>query len=134
MKTLLMAVFVMSTIASVEARSILVFKTVNTCQSIKKQDALLVTVQEAQDGQSQIIIKNPLSAEAALTVQTKKILPPPMNAGGDKKYVGTNAVTKEVVTLQFNGVRPIKVGKVTGRSATLKREKLDDVSLICTSK
>lgn len=134
MKSLLLAALVMTSIASVEARSILVFKTVNICQSIKKQDALLIDVQEAQDGQSQLVIKNPLSAEAPLKIQTKKIAPGPKNAGGDKKYVGTNAITKEVVTLQFNGVRPIKVGGILGRSATLKREKLDNVQLICTSK
>lgn len=134
MKTLLIAFMAMTTIASVEARSLLVFKSVNKCQSIKRQDALLVDVQEAQDGQAQLVISNPLSAEAPLKVQVKKISPPPMNAGGSVKYIGTTDVTKETVTLQFNGIRPIKVGKTVGRSATLKREKLDDVELICSAK
>lgn len=44
-----------------------------------------------------------------------------------------DGVTKEVVSLWFNGLRPIKVGKVTGNSATLSREKLDDVALICSA-
>lgn len=134
MKTLLLAALVMTTISSVEARSILVFKSVNKCQSYKKGEPVVVDVQEAQDGQAQLVISNPLSGEAALKVQVKKILPPPMNAGGSVKYVGTTDVTKENVTLQYNGVRPIKVGTKTGRSATLKREKLDNVELICSSK
>ena len=132
MKTLLLAVLVMS-ISAVEARSILTFKSVNKCQSYKKQDAVMVEVQEAQDGQSQLVITYPLTTDAPLKIQTKKMLPPPMNAGGSVKYVGVNEVTKEAVTLAFNGVRPIKIGKVTGRSATLKLEKQDGVDLICTT-
>lgn len=133
MKTLLLAALVMTISSGVQARSILVFKTVNKCQSIKKQDAALVLVQEAQDGQAQLVISNPLSTDAALKVQVKKILPPPMNAGGSVKYVGTNATTKEVVTLAFKGIRPIKVGTVVGRAATLTLEKQDAIELICTS-
>ena len=134
MKTLFLTAMVMTTIASAQARSILVFKSVNKCQSFKKHEALLVDVQEAQDGQAQLVISNPLSGEAAQKVQVKKISPPPMNAGGSVKYVGTTDVTKETVTLQYNGIRPIKVGNTVGRSATLKREKQDNVDLICTSK
>lgn len=134
MKSLLLAVLVISTVSSVEARSILVFKSVNKCQSYKKQDALLVDVQEAQDGQAQLVITKPLSGEEAVKVQVKKISPPPMNAGGSVKYVGKKDATKELVTLQYNGIRPIKVGKTVGRSATLIQERQDNVELICTSK
>lgn len=133
MKSLLITALVMTTISFAEARSILVFKTVNTCQSIKKHETVLVLVQEAQDGQAQLVISNPLSSDAALKVQVKKSTPPPMMAGGSVSYSGKTDVTKEVVSLKFNGVRPIKVGRVTGRSATLSREKLDDVALICSA-
>lgn len=133
MKSLLLAALVVSTISSVQARSILVFKTTDKCQSVKKGEPTLVLVQAAQDGQTQLVISNPLQTGTAPTkIQTKKISPPPMNAGGDVKYVGVNEVTKENVKLQFNGPRPIKVGSVTGRSATLTLEKQDAISLICT--
>lgn len=134
MKSLLLAALVMTIASGVEARSILVFSTTDKCQSIKKQDSVLVLIQAAQDGQTQLVISNPLAAgEAPLKIQTKKIVPPPMNAGGSVKYTGQNDVTKEVVTLAYNGVRPIKVGSIVGRSATLKQEKKDDIALICTS-
>jgi hypothetical protein len=114
MKTLLLAVLVMS-ISAVEARSIQTFKSVNKYQSYKKQDVVMVEVQEAQDGQSQLVITYPLMTDAPLKIQTKKILPPPMNAGGLIKYVGVNEVTKETIILVFNGVHPIKVGKGYGK-------------------
>lgn len=133
MKTLLLTALVMTLSAGAQARSILVFKSVNKCQSFKKSDALLVDVQEAQDGQAQLVITYPLSSDAPLKVQVQKILPPPMNAGGSVKYVGKNEVTKEIITLAFKGVRPIKVGKVVGRAAVLIMEKQDNVELICSA-
>ena len=128
MKSLLITALVMTTISFAEARSILVFRTVNTCKSINNDENVLILVQEAQDGQAQLVISNP-----KLRVQVKKITPPARMAGGSVVYSGKTDETQENVTLKFNGTRPIKVGKVTGRSATLSREKLDDVALICSA-
>ena len=131
MKTLTLAALLLSTISFAEARSILVFKTVDKCNTFKKNETLLVLVQEAQDGQAQLVISNPLADEAPVKVQVKKYTPPPMNAGGSVSYSGKTEGSKETVTFEYNGLRPIKVGKISGRSATLKRERRDDVSLIC---
>jgi hypothetical protein len=134
MKTLLLTAIILSVTASVEARSILTFKTVTKCETYKKGEPKLVLIQEAQDGQSQLVISSPLiPTEEALKIQTKKISPPPMNAGGTVKYVGKNDITKEVVTLAFGSIRPIKVGKKVGRAALLIVEKQDNVELICTN-
>ncbi|MBC7713444.1 MAG: hypothetical protein H7177_08895 [Rhizobacter sp.] len=132
MKTLLLAALVLSISAGAQARSILVFKSVNKCQTYTKQEPVTVDVQEAQDGQSQLVIAYPLKGDAPVKIQTKKILPPPMNAGGSLRYVGKNDVTKENVTLAL-GIRPIKAGKLVGRGATLTLEKQDAIQLICTT-
>ncbi|MBC7428227.1 MAG: hypothetical protein H7336_06420 [Bacteriovorax sp.] len=132
MKSLLLTALVLTISSGVQARSILVFKSVNKCQSIKKQDAILVDVQEAQDGQAQLVISNPLSSDAPVKIQTKKILPPPMNAGGSIRYAGKNEITKENVTLAL-GIRPIQVGTLKGRGATLSLEKKDEIQMICTA-
>ncbi len=131
MKILTIAALLTTTISMAQARSLLVFKTVDKCQSYKRNESVLVLIQEAQDGQAQLVISNPVADEAPVKVQVKKNTPPPMNAGGSVSYTGKTDTTKENVTLAYNGIRPIKVGKISGRPATLKREKLDDVSLIC---
>jgi len=134
MKTLTITALLMASISFAEARSILVFKTVDTCNSYKKNESVLVLIQEAQDGQAQLVISNPLADEAPVKVQVKKFIPPPMSAGGSVSYSGKTDATKEAVSLSYNGVRPIKVGKITGRSATLKQERKDDIALICSFK
>ena len=132
MKILLLASLVMAISSGVHARSILVFKTVNKCQTYTKQEPVTVEVQEAQDEQAQLIIVHPLKLDAPVKVQAKRILPPPMNAGGSLKYVGKNEITKEEVTLALS-ISPLKVGKLVGRSATLTLEKQDAIQLICTT-
>lgn len=132
LKIILLSLLVLTISSGAEARSILVFKTVKNCQTYTKQGPVTVQVQEAQDGQAQLVIAYPLKQDAALKVQVKKILPPTMNAGAPLKYVGKNEVTKESVSLAI-GVRPIKVGKLTGRGATLNLEKQDVIELICSA-
>jgi hypothetical protein len=132
MKTLLLASLILTISSGVQARSILVFRSVNKCQTYTKQEPVTVDVQEAQDGQAQLVIAYPLKSDAPVKIQAKKILPPPMNAGGSLRYVGTNDVTKEAVTLAL-GIRPLKVGKLSGRGATLTLEKQDAIQLICTA-
>ena len=132
MKSLLLAALILTISSGVQARSILVFRSVNKCQSFKKQDPILVDVQEAQDGQAQLVISNPLSTDAPVKIQAKKLLPPPMNAGGSIRYVGKNEVTKENVSLAL-GIRPIQVGSLKGRGATLTLEKQDAIEMICTT-
>lgn len=133
MKNLLLATLALTISAGAQARSILVFRTVTSCQTYTKQEPVTVQVQEAQDGQAQLVIANPLKADSTVKIQVKKISPPPMMAGGTTKYVGKNEVTKENVTLQMGSVRPIKVGTKTGRAATLLLEKQDAINLICTA-
>ena len=53
------------------------------------------------------------------------------NKNNSVLYVGVTNDSKESITLQYGSIRPIKVGKIVGRSATLIREKLDNVALIC---
>lgn len=132
MKALLLATLILTISSGAQARSILVFKSVNKCQTYTKGEPVTVDVQEAQDGQAQLVIAYPLKQDASLKVQVKKILPPPMSAGTPLKYVGKNEVTKEVVSLAI-GVRPLKVGKLSGRGATLSLEKQDAISLICSA-
>jgi hypothetical protein len=131
MKTLLMSALVLIVSTTAQA-SILSFKTVTRCQTYTKQEPINIDVQEAQDGQAQLVIGHPLiKTEAPLKIQVKKVLPPPMNAGLPLKYIGQNDKTKESVTLSI-GLAPLKVGKITGRGATLYRDRQDDVQMICT--
>lgn len=134
MKALILAALVLTITTGAQARSILVFKTVTKCETAEKVDGseMLISVQEAQDGQSQLILE--LSGqETPVVVQTKKILPPPMSAGTPLKYVGKDLESGSIVTLAI-GTRPIKVGKVTGRSASITVEGLfEKLALVCSS-
>lgn len=126
MKTLLLTAAVMVLSTGVEARSILVFKTTHNCISAIKESDAKVTIQEAQDGQTQLVLK--LSEqEEIVKVQTKKILPPPMSAGTPLKYKGDK-------TELAIGTRPVKVGNITGRTASLTIEgRYDKLALVCSS-
>jgi hypothetical protein len=130
MKIILLTALAMS-ISITSQASILKFNTIKKCQTYIKQEPLNVDVQEARDGQAQLVITHTLiKNEAPLKIQVKKVLPPPMNAGMPLKYVGQNDKTKESVTLSI-GLAPLKVGKLTGKGATLYRDRQDDVQLLC---
>lgn len=134
MKTLLMTALVLALSSGAQARSILVFKTVTKCETAQKVDGseLKVDIQEAQDGQAQLVL-NLSSQEAPIKVQAKKILPPPMSAGMPLKYVGNDPETGSKVTLAI-GTRPIKVGKVTGRASSITAEGIfSNLALVCSS-
>ncbi|AUN99190.1 hypothetical protein DOM21_05025 [Bacteriovorax stolpii] len=134
MKSVLMAALLLSLSAGAQARSILVFKTVTKCETAQKVEGseLKVDVQEAQDGQAQLVI-NLSGDDEAIKVQAKKILPPPMSAGTPLKYVGSDPKTHAQVTLAI-GTRPIKVGKVTGRTSSITVEKLfSNLPMVCSS-
>ena len=134
MKSVLMAALLLSLSAGAQARSILVFKTVTKCETAQKVEGseMKIDIQEAQDGQAQLVIN--LSGEDDVTkVQAKKILPPPMSAGMPLKYVGNDPKTHAQVALAI-GTRPIKVGKVTGRASSITVEKLfSNLPLVCSS-
>ena len=132
MKKLLLATIVLTLSAGAQARSILVFKTVMNCQTVTKQEPVIVDVKEAQDGQALLVIAYPLKPGTIIKVLAKKILPPPMSAGTPLKYAGKNEITKENVTLSI-GSRPMKVGKVTGKVASLQLEKQDKIDLLCSA-
>nr|BDT29361.1 hypothetical protein BHI3_28270 [Bacteriovorax sp. HI3] len=134
MKSVLMTALLLSLSAGAQARSILVFKTVTKCETAQKVEGseLKVDVQEAQDGQAQLVI-NLSGDDEAIKVQAKKILPPPMSAGTPLKYVGNDPKTHAQVTLAI-GTRPIKVGKVTGRTSSITVEKLfSNLPMVCSS-
>ncbi len=134
MKALLLAALALSISSGAHARSILVFKTVRSCENIEKraEGSVKIDIQEAQDGQSQLVLKLE-SQKDVIKTQTKKILPPPMMAGMPLKYEGTDPETNGKTTLAI-GVRPLKVGKVVGRAATITTEgRFTNLKLICTS-
>lgn len=133
MKTLLLAALALSISTGVQARSILVFKTVTTCENAEKrpEGSVKIDIQEAQDGQSQLVLKL-ASQKDVVKTQTKKILPPPMSAGTPLKYEGTDPETNGKTTLAI-GTRPIKVGKITGRAATITTEgRFTNLKLVCS--
>ncbi len=134
MKTLLLAALVLTISTGAQARSILVFKTVTACETAEKVagNEVKIDIQEAQDGQSQLVLKLSTQKEV-VKVQTKKILPPPMSAGTPLKYEGTDPETNGKTTLAI-GTRPIKVGKVVGRAATITTEgRFTNLKLVCAS-
>lgn len=134
MKSLLLAALVLSLSSGAQARSILVFKTVTKCETAQKVEGseMKIDVQEAQDGQAQLVL-NLSSQEAPVKVQAKKILPPPMSAGMPLKYVGQDPETDAKVTLAI-GTRPIKVGKVLGRASSITVEGMfSNLALVCSS-
>lgn len=132
MKSLLLALIALTIASGAQARSILTFKTVSTCQTYTKQEPVVVDVKEAQDGQSLLVIAYPLKPGSITKVLAKKTVPPKMMAGGSTQYSGKTEESKESVTLSI-GTRPLKVGKIVGRSATLKLERQDEISLICSA-
>lgn len=118
-----------------EARSLLVFKTVSNCVSEEnpKESPVTINVQEAQDGQAQMIVHFD-GDEASEAVQAKKIIPPKGMAGAPLKYQGKiKGISNSDITLAIS-VRPIKVGKIVGRSSSLTIDGLlDRLPMICVS-
>lgn len=117
-----------------EARSILTFKTVYKCvlADAPLSDELVINVQEAQDGQSQLVVKF-LEDREASKIQTVKILPPPMMAGGSIKYEGRfTGMAGQLTTLAITS-RPRNVEGVKGRAASFTVDQLfDKLPMICT--
>jgi hypothetical protein len=134
MKALLLAALALSISSGAQARSILVFKTISSCEAVEKvsgQD-IKIDIQEAQDGQSQLVLKLASQAEV-VKIQTKKILPPPMSAGTPLKYEGVDPETNGKTTLAI-GARPIKVGKIVGKAATITAEgRFTNLKLVCAA-
>ena len=129
MKTFILSALLLGTV-SANARSILVFKTTLNCQTYSAQAAATVDIQEAQDGQSRLLVdlKN---EKLKLEIVGKKILPPRMMAGGATRYVGKDAKTNIEGELTL-GVRPMKVGKLVGRAARLELKNRSELNLVCT--
>lgn len=121
--------------ATAEARSLLVFKTVSNCVTAENPEDSEVTinVQEAQDGQAQMIVHFQGDAKSE-AIQSKKIIPPKGMAGAPLKYTGKIAgMSNNDITLAI-GVRPVKVGKIVGKSASLTIDQhLDRLPMICVS-
>lgn len=132
MKSLLLATLALTIASGAQARSILSYKIVSTCQTYTKQEPVVVDVKEAQDGQSLLVIAYPLKPGSITKVVAKKTVPPKMMAGGLTKYSGKTEDSKESVTLEI-GTRPLKVGKTVGKAGTLKLERQDEIALICTA-
>lgn len=133
MKALLLGTLVLTLSVNAHARSILVFKTVTQCETAQKVNGseVKLDVQEAQDGQAQLVL-NLTNEDEPIKVQAKKILPPPMSAGTPLRYVGNDPKTHAQVSLAI-GTRPIKVGKITGKASSLTVEKLfSNLAMVCT--
>lgn len=134
MKTLLLALAVSLVTGVAEARSILTFKTVYKCvlADAPLSDELVINVQEAQDGQSQLVVKF-LEDRDAAKIQTKKILPPPMMAGGSVRYEGRfTGMAGQFTSLAITS-RPRSVDGVKGRGAAFTVDQLfDKLPMICT--
>lgn len=117
------------------AKSLLVFKTVSNCVTAENpsESEVTINVQEAQDGQSQMIVQF-LGDTHSEAIPTKKILPPKGMAGAPIKYSGKIVgMSNNDITLAV-GVRPVKNGKFSGRSATLTIDQhLDRLPMICVS-
>lgn len=134
MKVLVMAALFVGISEAASARSILTFKTVRECVTAEnpKKSEVIVTVQEAADGQSQLIVEFTGEEADTVVVQTKKIVPPPMMAGGTIRYVGkVKDLGNADITLAI-GLRPIKVGKFVGRASSLTIDQLlSNLPMIC---
>ena len=89
MKALLLASLVMavSISSSVEARSILVFRTIKKCSVVQKPRDLKLLVQKAQDGQTQIVLQ-PTNREE-IRIQTEEY-EAQGRAGAPVTYVGAD--------------------------------------------
>lgn len=133
MKFLIIALALMTTMTA-EARSILTFKPVYKCvlADAPKSDELVITVNEAQDGQSQLVVKFAQDAKPTF-ITTKKMIPPPMMAGGSIRYVGKfTSLNNKATTLAITS-RPLRVEGVVGRSSSFTVDQLfDRLKMICT--
>lgn len=116
-----------------QARSILVFKTVYSCVTAENSQESEVTlnVQEAQDGQSQMVVQF-LGDSHAEAVQTKKVIPPKGMAGAPIQYKGRiSGISNKEIILAV-GVRPVKIGKNVGKTAALTIDSLlDRLPMVC---
>ncbi len=114
------------------ASSILTYKNTYKCETANKVSGseLLVDVQEAQDGQSQLIMTMSVK-EKPLKVQTKKTVPPPMMAGGSTVYETRDSKAADQIKLSI-GIRPVKVRNLVGKTSKLTVKGLfDDLAMVC---
>lgn len=132
MKALLLTATLVLSFQAAEARSILTFKPALKCESYSQTKRVAtVDVHLAQDGQARLLI-NLKSEDLKLDAFGKRILPPPMSAGTPVRYVGIDRETNIEAELSV-GLRPMKVGKTTGRAATLVLKNRSELPLICTA-
>lgn len=133
MKSLIFTFALLTLSAGVEARSILRFETVRKCVTAENpaKSELIVEVQEAQDGQAQLIVTFTQDNDVAF-VQAKKILPPPMSAGTPLRYEGKIAeLNGKAITLAISA-RPIKSGKFVGKASSVSIDQLlSNLPMIC---
>lgn len=134
MKTVVMLMALTLSLSS-QARSILVFNTVSKCETIQKvkNKEVLVDIQEAQDGQSQLVIT--FEGQQEQKIQVRKMIAPRMAAGSPTRYVGKDIGTDNNVVLAISaGTAPVKVGKTVGRRSSLTIEPvIKELPLVCAS-
>lgn len=137
MKTLALALALSAVLPlhAVQARSILVFKTVTKCETIEKvkNREVLVDIQKAQDGQAQLVIN--FEGQQDQKIQVRELAAPKMKAGAPLRYVGKDTGTDNQVVLSISsGSAPVKVGKTVGRRSTLTiQHVLNELPLVCAS-
>lgn len=127
MKALLLSALLLSLSAGAQARSILVFRPTTLCQNASS----IVQISEAADGQARLEIELK-SEKFKLTAFGKKIVPPAGMAGAPLKYVGKDKETNIEAILSIS-VRPVKIGKVTGRSGKLVLVNRSEEALACNN-
>jgi hypothetical protein len=129
MKALLLTSLLLSITAGAQARSILVFRPSQLCQN----KTATVEIQEAQDGQSRMIV-DIKSEKLKLDLIGKKV---PMEAGrvgGITRYVGKDKATNiEGILAITAGTAPIKIGKVVGRPGKLELVGRSELVLACNN-
>ncbi len=129
-------IFALVLVSSVEthARTPLRFTPVYKCvlADAPKSDELVITVNEAQDGQSQLVVKFAQDAKPSV-ITTKKILPPPMMAGGSIRYEGKfTDLNNKATSLSISSL-PLRVEGIVGRKSSFTVDQLfDKLGMLCS--
>ena len=133
MKVLFIVAVLALSSQSVMARSIMSYKTINSCETLVKVKGkeVEVQVQQAQNKLTRlIIIENKQEPQVILTtVKT----PPAGMAGGSTVYSGKDTGTDNNVRLVItHGTTPVKVGSFYGRRSIFNIEnRIKDLALVC---
>ena len=133
MKVLLVLAVLAVSSQSVMARTMLIYKTVSSCETLVKVKGkeVEIQIQQAQNKQARLVVVENKQSPQDIEVSVKT--PPAGMAGGSTVYSGKDTGTDNNVRLVItHGTTPVKVGSFFGRRSILNIEnRIKDLILVC---